>query len=174
MVGMVKDASAHPDELPFKDPEGTSAVKPDLGNEDTLASASEPTLNAAPEAGVITTITSPEPNSQQDEPSAVQLFDYLQQGMETLRGLNLEGFKQIYPLFLFIFGAFLLGLGLTLSTNMLQAINELPLFGGVLHGLAELVGVVALVRFMRANLLLQHKRAELFTRIAQLKKELLG
>ena len=174
MIGMVKDASAHPDELPFKDPEETSAIKPDLGNEDTFASASEPALKAAPEAGAITTIPSPEPNSQQDDSSAAQLFDHLQQGMETLRGLNLEGFKQIYPIFLIIFGAFLLGLGLTISTTMLQAINELPLIGGVLRGLAELVGVVALVRFMTASLLLQHKRAELFTRIAQLKKELLG
>ena len=174
MVGMVKDASAHPDELPFKDPEEKSAVKPDLGDEGTFASASESALKAAPEAGVITTVPSQEPNSQEDEPSASELFGYLQQGMETLRGLNLEGFKQIYPVFLFIFGAFLMGLGLKLSTTMLQAINELPLFGGVLQGLAELVGVVALVRFMTANLLLQHKRAELFTRIAQLKKELLG
>ena len=92
MVGMVKDASAHPDELQFKDPEEKSAVKPDLGNEGTFASASESALKAAPEAGVITTIPSHEPNSQQDEPSASQLFGYLQQGMETLRGLNLEGF----------------------------------------------------------------------------------
>lgn len=174
MAGMEKDASAQPNELPFKDPREESGIKQDLGNEDTFASASEPALKNAPEAGLITTIPSPEPNSQQDEPSTIQLLNYLQQGMETLRGLNVEGFKQIYPVFLIIFGAFLLGLGLTISTNMLQAINEIPLFGGVLHGLAELVGVVALVRFMTANLLLQHKRAELFTRIAQLKKELLG
>ncbi|NKB74608.1 MAG: hypothetical protein GKR83_08830 [Synechococcus sp. s2_metabat2_7] len=104
------------------------------------------------------------------EPSASLFFDYLQQGMESLKGLNLEGFLQIYPVFLAIFGTFLLELTLSLLANLIHSINQLPLFGGVLQGISELVGLVALVRFVSKNLLLQRKRAELFTRIAVLKK----
>ena len=104
------------------------------------------------------------------EPSASLFFDYLQQGMESLKGLNLEGLLQIYPVFLAIFGTFLLELTLSLLANLIHSINQLPLFGGVLQGISELVGLVALVRFVSKNLLLQRKRAELFTRIAVLKK----
>ena len=57
---------------------------------------------------------------------------------------------------------------------LLQSINQLPFFGGVIEGTAELIGFVALVRFMTSNLLRQQKRAELLTRIAVLKKKLLG
>ena len=174
MIGMVKGTSAHPGELPFKDPEEKSAVKPDYGIGNTFESASDPALQVVSEAGVITPVSNQDVINKQDKPSAALLFDYFQQGMESLQGLGFDGIKQIYLVFLVLFGAFLLGLGLTLAANILQAINELPLFGGVIQGVTELVGVVALVRFMTAKLLLQHKRAELFTRIAQLKRELLG
>ena len=52
--------------------------------------------------------------------------------------------------------------------------SNLPLVGGLFQGVSELVGLVAVVRLITSNLLLQHKRAELFARIAALKKDLLG
>ena len=67
--------------------------------------------------------------------------------MEALRGLNLEGFRQIYPVFLSIFEVFLLSLALLITINLLQSMNQFPLFGGVIEGAAELIWFFALARF---------------------------
>ena len=171
---MEKDNSVNQKNLPFKEPDLNSLIEPNSIDGEQTQSLSEPVIAFAPEAGELRVVSSQDEESKEIAPNASQLFDYLQQGMETLRGLNLEGFRQIYPVLLSIFGAFLLGLALIITANLLESINQLPLLGGVIEGSAELVGFVALARFVTSNLLKQQKRADLLTRIAVLKKKLLG
>jgi len=59
---------------------------------------------------------------------------------------------------------------LRLTGATLQAIDGLPLVGGLL----ELVGLMSLLRFLARNALRQQKRAELLARIENLRKQLLG
>ena len=99
-----------------------------------------------------------------------ELMGYLAKGLDSLKGLNLNGFRQIYTIFLSIFGAVIAALILVIASNVLHSINRLPLIGGVL----ELCGLVVVSRFVVSNLLLQKKRADLFMRIAVLKKDLIG
>ena len=171
---MEKDNSANQEELPFKEPDVASPIELNSGEAEQPQSLPEPVIAVAPEAGEIDVVSSQDEDSKETPPNVSQLFEYLKQGMESLRGLNLEGFRHIYPVFLSIFGAILLGLALLMTVNLLHSMNQLPLFGGVLGSIAELIGLVALVRFVTSNLLKQQKRAELLTRIAHLKKELLG
>ena len=171
---MEKDNSANQEELTFKEPDVVSPIELNSGEAEQPQSLPEPVIAVAPEAGEIDVVSSQDEDSKETPPNVSQLFEYLKQGMESLRGLNLEGFRHIYPVFLSIFGAILLGLALLMTVNLLHSMNQLPLFGGVLGSIAELIGLVALVRFVTSNLLKQQKRAELLTRIAHLKKELLG
>ena len=171
---MEKDNSANQEELPFKEPDDVSPIELNSGEAEQPQSLPEPVIAVAPEGGEIDVVSSQDEDSKETPPNVSQLFEYLKQGMESLRGLNLEGFRHIYPVFLSIFGAILLGLALLMTINLLHSMNQLPLFGGVLGSIAELIGLVALVRFVTSNLLKQQKRAELLTRIAHLKKELLG
>ena len=171
---MEKDNSANQEELPFKEPDDVSPIELNSEEAEQPQSLPEPVIAVAPEAGEIDVVSSQDEDSKETPPNVSQLFEYLKQGMESLRGLNLEGFRHIYPVFLSIFGAILLGLALLMTINLLHSMNQLPLFGGVLGSIAELIGLVALVRFVTSNLLKQQKRAELLTRIAHLKKELLG
>ena len=85
-----------------------------------------------------------------------------------------QGFQQIYPIFLSILGAVIAALILVIVLNVLHSINHLPLIGDFLTGVLELCGLVAVTRFVVLNLLLQKKRADLFLRIAVLKKDLIG
>ena len=103
-----------------------------------------------------------------------ELMVYLQKGLNSLKGLNLNGFQQIYPVFLSILGALISVLILVIVSNVLHSINHLPLIGDLLGGFLELCGLVVVTRFVLSNLLLQKKRADLFLRIALLKKELIG
>ena len=82
----------------------------------------------------------------------------------------------MFPVFCLVrfFGSVIVGLLLSFISTFLSSINHLPIFGGLFQGVSELVGLVALVRFVTSNLLLQHRRAEVFARIAALKKDLLG
>ena len=103
-----------------------------------------------------------------------ELMLYLQKGLNSLKGLNLNGFQQIYPVFLSILGAVITALILVIASNILHSINHLPLIGDLLGGVLELCGLVVVTRFVLSNLLLQKKRADLFLRIALVKKELIG
>ena len=147
--------------LPFKDPlQATPAeVEP-------IKMASEP-------ADI--TLQPSEADREQDAlPTLDELLAYLRKGVDALKGLNLQGFQQIYPIFLGILAAVVTGLVLVITSNILTSINHLPLIGGLLDGLFELCGLVVVTRFAASNLLLQKKRADLFVRIAALKKELIG
>ena len=171
---MEKINSVNQESLPFNQPEEISLVELKTEENNQPQSVPEPVIAVAPKAGELLVATPQGQVSEDITPDASQLFNYLQQARETLRGLNLEGFRQIYPVFLSIFGAFILSLALLITFNLLQSMNQLPLFGGVVQGAAELVGFVALIRFVTLNLLKQQKRTELLTRIALLKKKLLG
>ena len=103
-----------------------------------------------------------------------ELMVYLQKGLNSLKGLNLNGFQQIYPVFLSILGAVIAALALVIASNILHSINHLPLIGDLLGGVLELCGLVVVTRFVLSNLLLQKKRADLYMRIAVVKKELIG
>ena len=103
-----------------------------------------------------------------------ELMVYLQKGHHSLKGLNLNGFQQIYPVFLSILGAVIAALILVIASNILHSINHLPLIGDLLGGILELCGLVTVTRFVLSNLLLQKKRADLYMRIALVKKELIG
>ncbi|WP_186489101.1 CAAD domain-containing protein [Synechococcus sp. BIOS-U3-1] len=109
-----------------------------------------------------------------NELSVSHLIQQLLLGLESLKQLNLEGFKQIYPIFLIVFGSVILGLLLSFIATFLGSVNHLPIVGGLFQGVSELIGLVAVVRLITSNLLLQHRRAEVFARIAALKKDLLG
>ena len=67
--------------------------------------------------------------------------------------------------FLILFGSVVAGIALSLLAGVLDSMNHLPLIGGVLQGLSELIGLVVLVRFVADHLLKQQKRADLFARI---------
>ena len=103
-----------------------------------------------------------------------ELMVYLQKSLNSLKGLNLNGFQQIYPVFLTILGALITALVLVIASNILHSINHLPLIGDLLGGVLELCGLVVVTRFVLSNLLLQKKRADLYMRIALVKKELIG
>ena len=103
-----------------------------------------------------------------------ELIGYLAKGLESLKGLNLQGFQQIYTIFLSIFGAVMAALILVIASNILHSINRLPLIGNLFGGVMKLCGLGVISQFVVSNLLLQKKRADLFMRIAVLKKDLIG
>ena len=91
-----------------------------------------------------------------------ELMVFLQKGLNSLKGLNFNGFQQLYPVYLSILGALVTALALVIASNILRSINHLPLIGDLLGGVLELFGFVVVTRFVLSNLLLQKKRADLF------------
>ena len=81
---------------------------------------------------------------------------------------------RIYPVFVAILTAVVIGFAIIIASNVLISINHFPLIGGLLQRLFELCGLIVVIRFAASNLLLQKKRADLFLRIALVKKELIG
>lgn len=103
-----------------------------------------------------------------------ELMGYLAKGLDSLKRFNFHEFQQFYAIFLFIFGAVITVLFLFIASSILHSINSLPLIGNLLGGVLELFGLVVVSKFVVSNLLLQKKRADLFMRIAVLKKDLIG
>lgn len=160
------------DSLPFKEPIDTPELN--LGVEPSEAEDVDLVEIQQSSASVIEVPSSIDSEDHGHEISASRLIQQLSVAMESLKSLNLEGFKQIYPVFLVVFGSVIVGLFLLFSVSFLNSMNHLPIVGGLFQGLSELVGLVALVRFITSNLLLQQRRAEVFARIAAIKKDLLG
>ena len=149
------------DRLPFKDPSESVPAQAE-----PIKMASEPAELSlqSPASGL----------EQTSDKSLNELLGYLSKGLDVLKGLNLQGFQEIYPAFLAILAAVVTGVLLILAANVLTSMNHLPLIGSLLGGLFELCGLMVVARFVVSNLLLQKKRADLFLRIAELKKELIG
>lgn len=135
---------------------------------------SEPIKMASDEPAEISLQLGVDDLEHASQSSLNELMVYLGKGLDSLKGLNLHGFQQIYPIFLSILGAVIAALILVIATNILHSINHLPLIGDLLGGVLELCGLVVVTRFVVSNLFLQKKRADLFLRIALLKKELIG
>ena len=152
-------------DLPFKEPVESCELNLSVGiGEDEEIQSVE---IATPEA-------SADLENQHEELTVSHLIQQLLLGIDSLKQLNLEGFKQIYPIFLIVFGSVILGLLWSFIATFMSSMNHLPVVGGLFQGVFELIGLVAVVRLITANLLLQHRRAEVFARIAALKKDLLG
>ncbi len=134
----------------------------------------EPVIASAPEAGALLAEGTAELQEAMDEASVAQFLQKLNQGFVALKDLNLEGFRQVYPVFLILFGSVVVGIALSLVSGVLDSINHLPLIGGFVQGVSELIGLVVMLQFIAENLLKQQKRADLFARIVVLKKDLLG
>jgi predicted benzoate:H+ symporter BenE len=66
--------------------------------------------------------------------------------------------------------ALLAAILLKLAGGTLEAIDSIPLLGGLL----ELVGLVSALSFLARNALKQQKRVELLSRIQRLKEQVLG
>ena len=159
-------------DLPFKEPVDASELNLGVGPDEVevvqsveIATSTESAVEAP---------SSKESEDQGEEFSVSHLFEQLSLGLDSLKQLNLEGFKQIYPIFLIVFGSVILGLLWSFIATFLSSMNHLPVVGGLFQGVSELIGLVVVVRFITSNLLLQHRRAEVFARIAALKKDLLG
>ena len=169
---MVSDSSENCGDLPFKEPEQPPALVD--ADAQVLKTAEGSAAIEPMESGGLDerALSSTEP--EQTSLSVSHLLTQLSLSFDSLKQLNFGGFKEVYPVFLIVFGAVVLGLLLSFVSSFLHSVNQLPLVGGLLQGISELVGMVALVRFVTANLLLQHRRAELFARIAVLKKDLMG
>ena len=148
--------------LPFEEPLQASS---DSSESIKIASGEPAEISLQPRADDLEHAT---------QPSLDELMGYLKKGIDSLKGLNLHGFQQIYPVFLSILGAVVAALILVIASNILYSINQLPLIGGLLGGVLELCGLVVVTQFIVSNLLLQKKRADLFMRIAVLKKEFIG
>ena len=159
-------------DLPFKEPVDVSELN--LGPDPARGDEVQSVEIARSPSSAVEAASSIKSEDHGDELSVSHLIQQLSLGLDSLKQLNLEGFKQIYPVFLIVFGSVILGLLLTFIATFLSSMNHLPVFGGVVQGVSELVGLVAIVRFITSNLLLQHRRAEVFARIAALKKDLLG
>ena len=159
-------------DLPFKEP--VDADELNLGLDSIGAEGVQNVEISKSPADAVEAPSSLESEDHGDELSVSHLLRQLSLGLDSLKQLNLEGFKQIYPIFLIVFGSVILGLLLSFITTFLSSMNHLPVVGGLFQGVAELIGLVAVVRLITSNLLLQHRRAEVFARIAALKKDLLG
>ena len=133
-----------------------------------------PVIELAPDAGAIapnTLLSTPE----EPQPSSISFFiERLKQSLEALKVLSPNGFRQVYPVFMILFSTIVIGISLSLAASLVDTINHIPVLGGIIRGLSELIGLVAVTQFIAAHLLFQQKRAELFARIVVLKKDILG
>ena len=107
-------------DLPFKDP-----LQVRSNQAETIKMASDDPAEISLQSGEDD--LRPATQSSLDE-----LMVYLQKGLNSLKGLNLNGFQQIYPIFLSILGAVIAALILVIVTNILNSINHLPLIGHLL------------------------------------------
>ena len=150
--------------------ESTSEFSPAAVEPSTVS----PVIELAPDAGALT------PNSllstsEEPQPSSISFFiERLKQSLEALKILSPNGFRQVYPVFMILFSTIVIGISLSLAASLVDTINHIPVLGGIIRGLSELIGLVAVTQFIATHLLLQQKRAELFARIVVLKKDILG
>jgi hypothetical protein len=113
----------------------------------------------------------PQPAAPADSvPVSTLPLQYLNQLLRRLGAAPLGSLSDLLPVARLLLLAVLAGVALKLTGATLEAIDELPLVGGLL----ELVGLVALLQFLARNALRQQKRAELLERIRKLRQDLLG
>ena len=103
------------------------------------------------------------------EPPGLPL-QFLNQLLQKLGATPLASLADLVPALQILALAVLAGIALKLTGATLDAINDIPLVGGLL----ELVGLVALLNSLARNAFKQQRRAELLDRIRKLRKDLLG
>jgi hypothetical protein len=97
-------------------------------------------------------------------------LQFLNQLLQKLGATPLASLADLVPALQILALAVLAGIALKLTGATLDAINDIPLVGGLL----ELVGLVALLNSLARNAFKQQRRAELLDRIRKLRKDLLG
>lgn len=97
-------------------------------------------------------------------------LQFLSQLLQKLGAAKLESLTDLIPAARLVAIALLAGVALKITGASLDAINEIPLVGGLL----ELVGLVSLLNFLSRNALKAQKRAELLSRIRKLKQDFFG
>ena len=97
-------------------------------------------------------------------------LQFLNQLLQKLGATPLQSLADLVPALQILALAVLAGIALKLTGATLDAINEIPLVGGLL----ELVGLVTLLNSLARNAFKQQQRAELLDRIRKLRKDLLG
>ena len=131
-------------------------------------------IELAPDAGAITPntlLSTPE----EPQPSSISFFiERLKQSLEALKVLSPNGLRQVDPVFMILFSTIVIEISLSIAASLVDAINHIPVLGGIIRGLSEIIGLVAVTQFLATHQLLQQKRAELFARIVVLKKDILG
>ena len=141
-----------------------------------------PVLEQAPEPEITIPVAEPAPLVSQPQATesaapagaAKELLglplQFLSQLLQKLGSSKLESIADLVPAARLVAIALLAGLALKITGASLDAINDIPLVGGLL----ELVGLVGLLNFLSRNALKAQKRAELLSRIRKLKQDFLG
>ena len=155
---------------PFLDPEDPSAKDSAFAIHQEQKSGFS--LKEA-EGGELVAARSSEADGKNESDLAKTLEQVLH-GIRLLEKLNLSEFRQIYPVFLALMWSVLIGSTLAAGISCLNSINNIPIMGGILGNIFELTGGAVIVRFAVSKLFLHRTRAELFARIAMVKKDLLS
>ena len=141
-----------------------------------------PVLEQAPEPEITIPVAEPAPLVSQPQATesaapagaAKELLglplQFLSQLLQKLGSSKLESIADLVPAARLVAIALLAGIALKITGASLDAINDIPLVGGLL----ELVGLVGLLNFLSRNALKAQKRAELLSRIRKLKQDFLG
>ena len=157
-------------ERPFLEPENPSA------KDSAFATPQEQKSGFSlkkDEGGQLVAARSSEAEGKNESDLAKSLEQVLH-GIRLLEKLNLSEFRQIYPVFLALMWSVLIGSSLAAGISCLNSINNIPIMGGILGNIFELTGGAVIVRFAVSKLFLHRTRAELFARIAMVKKDLLS
>ncbi len=125
------------------------------------------------EGGELVTAPSLE-SEEKNESDLGKTLDQFLHGIRLLEKLNLSEFRQIYPVFLTLMWSVLIGSALAVGISCLNSVNSIPIVGSILENIFELTGGAVIVRFVVSKLLLHRTRADLFARIAMVKKDLLN
>ena len=117
------------------------------------------------------------PSSETEREYEVDFAKSLEQFVHGIKLLEQFGFSEIrqtYPVILALMWSLLVGGFLAVGISCITSINNLPVLGGVFEKFLELAGFAWVARFAASKLLLHQTRAELFSRIAKVKKDLLS
>ena len=156
-------------EIPFLDPEyplATDALEAQGGKKSTISFTPA-------EGGELVAA----PFSETEREYEVDFAKYLEQFVHGIKLLEQFGFSEIrqtYPVILALMWSLLVGGSLAVGISCITSINNLPVLGGVFEKSLELAGFAWVARFAASKLLLHQTRAELFSRIAKVKKDLLS
>lgn len=155
-------------EIPFLDPDNSSATDAfdDQGGNKSAV------FLAPAEGGELVAAPSSETEREYEVDFAKSLEQFVH-GIKLLEQFGFSEIRQTYPVILALMWSLLVGGSLAVGISCITSINNLPVLGGVFEKFLELAGFAWVARFAASKLLLHQTRAELFSRIAKVKKDLL-